>query len=104
MAKPARAPPIPEKNPGRRIAGAAGDGWLSEREGEDGVVGLAGIGDGLAGAEYDRDPRLPPPLDRAHASPTCPASTAATATATTKINVRRFVIIRAPLWFRAAYR
>src|SRR5215510_5544591 len=38
-----------------------------DREGLDGVVGLAGD-DGRAGAENERDPRLPPPDARAHAS------------------------------------
>jgi hypothetical protein len=38
--------PRPKKPP---LAGAAG--WLNEREGLEGVVGDAGEGDGLAGAE-----------------------------------------------------
>jgi len=39
----------------------AGPGWLNEREGLDGV-------EGVAGAENDREPRLPPPEARAQAS------------------------------------
>jgi hypothetical protein len=65
-------PPIrPPKKLDRGLgATGAGAGWLSERDGDEGVVGAIGDGDGLAGAEYDRDPRLPPPETRAHASPT----------------------------------
>ena len=66
------------------MGAAAGDGWLKERDGEVGVVGL----DGLAGAEYERDPRLPPLPARAHASPTCPITTAETATDAIKTKIR----------------
>jgi hypothetical protein len=62
-------PPIsPPKKLGRGAIGAgAGAGWVSEREGLDGVEGIAGD-EGREGAENDRDPRLPPPEARAHAS------------------------------------
>ena len=52
------------------LCGATGDGvgWLSERDGDVGVVGDTGE-DGLEGAEYEREPRLPPLLARAQASP-----------------------------------
>jgi hypothetical protein len=43
----------------------AGAGWLSERDGLDGVDGLRGDDDG---AENDRVPRLPPLDARAQAS------------------------------------
>jgi hypothetical protein len=38
------------------------DGGVTEREGIEGVAGLAGD----AGLEYEREPRLPPPPARAH--------------------------------------
>jgi hypothetical protein len=47
--------------------GAAGAGWLREREGLEGVDGDAGD-EGRDGAENDREPRLPPPDARAQAS------------------------------------
>jgi len=42
--------------------GRGGDGWVTERDGIEGVAGLAGD----AGLEYEREPRLPPPPARAH--------------------------------------
>jgi hypothetical protein len=47
--------------------GAGAAGWLSEREGLEGVVGDAGD-DGRAGDEKEREPRLPPPDARAQTS------------------------------------
>jgi hypothetical protein len=54
--------------PGRwgAIGLAAGAGWVIEREGLDGVVGVAG--EGRAGDENEREPRLPPPDALAQAS------------------------------------
>src|SRR5262245_56136369 len=59
---PRRKPPImpPHPKPGRW-------GWVGEekpREGADGLDGFTGLAgaDGLRGAEYDREPRLPPEL------------------------------------------
>src|SRR5262245_11953903 len=59
---PRRKPPImpPHPNPGRE---GVGDGEVGEdrlRCGEVGLDGLLGGADGLRGAEYERDPRLPP--------------------------------------------
>ncbi|HEV8584570.1 MAG TPA: hypothetical protein VGT02_06330 [Methylomirabilota bacterium] len=50
------------------------DGWGADAAGEarsrDGLVGVVGdAGTGLAGAEDDREPRLPPLPARASASP-----------------------------------
>src|SRR2546428_1160147 len=78
---PSANPAMPPIRPPKRLGcGDAGDGWLSERDGDDGVVGDAGEGDGLAGAEYERDPRLPPPDTLAHASPTWAARISAKTT------------------------
>jgi hypothetical protein len=62
-----------------------GDGWVSEREGLEGVVGLAGD-EGCAGVEYEREPRLPPPPARAH---TLAASVSSNETSAAPIRVRR---------------
>jgi hypothetical protein len=62
------APPSPpNRPPGRCPIGDDGAGWFSD--GDVGFVGLAGV-EGRAGAEYVRDPRLPPPRARAHPSGT----------------------------------
>jgi hypothetical protein len=54
-----------------RDAGAGWDGGaVYWRDGLAGVVGEAG---GLDGAEYEREPRLPPLPARANASPACSA-------------------------------
>ena len=60
--------------PGRcgAIGLADGAGWVIEREGLDGVEGEAG--DGRAGEENDREPRLPPPDAFAQASAVIKAS------------------------------
>ena len=83
---------MPPKKLGRDGAiGAAG--WLSEREGLVGVVGDAGD-DGRAGAEYERDPRLPlllPPLARAKASPAWPAIMTPSARPINAIQVRDLI-------------
>jgi len=69
---------------------------LSEREGLEGVVGDAGD-DGRAGAEYERDPRLPlllpppPPRARAKASPASPAIMTPSARPITAIQVRDLI-------------
>ena len=72
--------------------GATGDGagWLSERDGDDGVVGVTGE-DGLAGAEYERDPRLPPLPARAQASPACASITVKTMNPTIATKARPFM-------------
>src|SRR5206468_8447908 len=65
-AKPAIPPMRHPKNRGRWGAGC-GVGWAIPR---DGVAGLAGAtGGGRAGAEYEREPRLPPPPARAQTAP-----------------------------------
>jgi len=56
----------PPKKLGRCGAIGDGAGWLNERDGLDGVEGV--VGDGRAGDENDREPRLPPPEARAQAS------------------------------------
>jgi hypothetical protein len=74
--------------PGRCAIGD-GDGWLID--GDVGVVGPAGD-DGRAGAEYVRDPRLPPPRARAHASVTWPTTTIATVSAAIETRIRCFIV------------
>ena len=50
-----------------RWGAGCGVGWAIPR---DGVAGLAGAtGGGRAGAEYEREPRLPPPPARAQTAP-----------------------------------
>ena len=73
--------------------GATGDGagWLSERDGDDGVVGDTGE-DGLVGAEYERVPRLPPLLARAQASPAWIAITAKTTNPIVATKARPFMV------------
>jgi len=73
------------------IGEGAGAGWPSERDGDDGVVGDSGV-DGRAGAEYDRDPRLPPLPARAQASPTCAASAANTMNPIVATKTRPFMV------------
>src|SRR5258705_8704032 len=57
-ARPARPPIRPPNMPGRCCCGAVGVGDVT-REGLEGV-------DGVAGDEYEREPRLPPLLARAN--------------------------------------
>lgn len=58
----------------------------------DGVEGLDGdIGAGRAGDEYEREPRLPPPPARAHASEICTESPAITTRAITT-RIRRCIM------------
>jgi hypothetical protein len=75
------------------FCGATGDGagWLNERDGDDGVVGETGD-DGRVGAEYERDPRLPPLLARAQASPAWTAITAKTMNPIVATRVRPFMV------------
>src|SRR5947208_10278473 len=81
-ATPATPPMRPPKKLGRCWNG---DGWVSSREGLEGVVGLAGD-EGRAGVEYDREPRLPPLPARAH---TLAVSASSNETSATPIRVRR---------------
>src|SRR5919206_3326580 len=65
-AKPARPPMIGPNQP--RDAGDGDEGAVYWRDGLDGVVGEAG---GLAGVEYEREPRLPPLPARANTGLAC---------------------------------
>jgi hypothetical protein len=55
-------------------------------EGLVGVAGVVGEGAGRAGDEYEREPRLPPPVARAQA---LPASTTSRDTSATPSTVNR---------------
>jgi len=89
------------------LRAAAGDWWLAQRVSRgvdaigdegwagDGAVGLDG--DGRAGVEYDREPRLPPLPARAQASVTGMAMDAVTRTTTASAMARMFMDVTSAL-------
>src|SRR5438093_12952997 len=106
-AKPARPPIRPPKMPGR--ADGCCIGWGEVWVGLVALEGLDGVVEGEAGDEYEREPRLPPLVARAHTDAVSSSSseTSDSPTMSTKALVRMFasyVILARPATGRGPLR